>query len=91
MYDNALKSGHLNPTKYDLRTISTTSGAYQFINTKVSKKRLFELQKIANSINPPITKIRFIAGIKMLFIDPSRILKYATTYLKEFKHQKNIS
>jgi anaerobic magnesium-protoporphyrin IX monomethyl ester cyclase len=80
MYNNAVTNGYLDVNNYDLNKISTTDNTYLFKNTKVSQKRLFELQKIANSINPPITKIRFLAGIRMLIIDPIRIVKFALSY-----------
>lgn len=82
MYDNAVSNGYLDITKYDINKVSTTTNKYLFKNPNFSKKRLFELQRIANKINPPITKVRFLAGIQMFIIDPSRISKFAFSYIK---------
>jgi hypothetical protein len=82
MYDNAISNGYLDITKYDINKVSTTTGKYLFKSPNFSKKRLFELQRIANKINPPITKVRFLAGIKMFIIDPVRISKFAFSYIK---------
>lgn len=82
MYDNAISNGYLDITKYDINKVSTTTGKYLFKSPNFSKKRLFELQRIANKINPPITKVRFLAGIKMFIIDPLRISKFAFSYIK---------
>lgn len=84
LYDNSISSGYIDIDNYDINTVSTTNNNYYFKNSRVPKTRLFELQKIANSINPPITKIRLIAGLKMLFIDPVRIIKFGYSYLGNF-------
>ncbi len=49
-----------------------------------SSDRLLELKKIAAQVNPLLTRNRIWAGIHMLILNPSRVLKYSLNYLKNF-------
>ena len=84
MYHQTVLNGNLDESKYDLNKIITTGNGSIMTSPNFSAKQLNDLLNQAAKINPPITKIRLIAGLKILFIDPLRIIKYAKTYFKYF-------
>jgi len=84
MYANAIAKGYLNKSKYNLNKILTTSNKSIIISPNFSHRQLISLLKLASRVNPPITKIRLISGLKMFFLDPKRILNYSLNYLKNF-------
>lgn len=84
MYNHAVANGYLNESKYQLNKIITTSNKSLFKSPNFTNKELFDLLKIASKVNPPVTNLRFNSGLKMLFLDPKRIYKYALNYLKNF-------
>jgi len=84
MYQSAVKNGYLDESKYHLNKILTTSGKTLLKSPNYTEKELFELLKLAAKVNPPITKIRFISGLKMLTIDPKRIINYSLNYIRNF-------
>lgn len=84
MYDNAVKNGYLDESKYKLNKIVTTSGKTLLKSPNYSQKELFELLKLAAKVNPPITRIRFFSGLKMFTLDPKRIIKYSLNYFRNF-------
>ena len=84
MYTDAIAKGYLNESKYNLNTIITTSNKSLIKSPNFSNKQLFDLLKLASQVNPPLTKIRFVSGFKMLLLNPKRIFKYSLNYLKNF-------
>ncbi len=84
MYDNAVKMGYLDESKYHLNKIITTSGTTLLKSPNYSQNELFHLLKLAAKVNPPITKIRLLSGLKMLTLDPKRIISYSFNYIKNF-------
>ena len=84
MYDNAIKNGYLDQSKYRLDKILITDDTLLFNSPNYTHEELRNLSKLAVRINPPITKIRLISGLKILIVDPKRIIRYALIYLKYF-------
>jgi len=84
MYTNAINQGYLDESKYHLNKIITTDNRSLFKSPNYSHKKLFELLKLAAKVNPPITKIRLVSGLKMITLDPRRILDYSLNYIRNF-------
>jgi anaerobic magnesium-protoporphyrin IX monomethyl ester cyclase len=84
MYSEAIKKGYLDESKYKIEKIATTNNNFLLKSPNYSSKELSNLLKIAAKVNPPITKIRLLAGLKMFTLDPLRIIKYAIGYMKSF-------
>jgi len=84
MYADAVKKGYLDESRYHLNKIITTTNKSLLKSPNYTHKKLFELLKVAAKVNPPITKIRLKSGLKMLILDPKRILTYSFGYLRNF-------
>lgn len=84
MYQNAVANGYLDESEYCLSNVFTTTDRFLMKSPNFSSDRLLELKKIAAQINPLLTKNRIWAGIHMLILNPSRVLKYSLNYLKNF-------
>jgi anaerobic magnesium-protoporphyrin IX monomethyl ester cyclase len=83
MFENAVAKGYIDPDSYRLNEIYTTGNTI-IKSPNFTSQRLKELQKLAHRVNPPVTYSRFIAGLKILILDPSRIIRFALVYLKYF-------
>jgi magnesium-protoporphyrin IX monomethyl ester (oxidative) cyclase len=86
MYHNAVEMGYLDEKKYQLNKIITTQKGSILKSPNYTNQQLIQLLNTAQRVNPPITKLRLISGIKMMFIDPKRIASFALNYLNYFKN-----
>ena len=84
MYADAIKKGYLNESKYKIEKIATTDNNFLLKSPNYTAKELSDLLKLAAKVNPPVTKIRLMAGLKMFTLDPIRIIRYGIGYLKSF-------
>jgi magnesium-protoporphyrin IX monomethyl ester (oxidative) cyclase len=76
MYKDAVSKGYLDESKYHPDALFTTTGKSIMRNPRLLPKKLEELLKIANKINPVLTKSRLGVALYLLHSDPLRALKY---------------
>ena len=87
MYSEAVERGYLDISDYNLNDINTTTDKSLMKSPNYTPERLLQLQHIANRINPPLSRMRLISGIKMGIQDPVRFFKYVVAYTKYFLPQ----
>lgn len=64
MFIDGINKGYLDQSKYNPNKIITTDNNSVFKSPNYSHHELSELLKIAAKVNPPITKIRLLSGLK---------------------------
>lgn len=84
LYHHSIANGYLDEKSYDLNKMYTTGSTSILKSPNYSPDILEKLHQEAHKINPPITPIRLISGLKILVVDPIRIIKYVKTYFRYF-------
>jgi len=84
MYQSAVSKGYLDESDYRQNEIFTAMNRSIMKSPNFSAERLGELLRIAARVNPPVTKRRILAGVRLLCLDPLRVFRFYLGYFKNF-------